>query len=419
MTAETSDETAPVADLPRGKVFAVVAVSTLAMTVSYVDRQAMAALGPTVKRALSLDYAQWGALTSAFSIAYLLGAPIAGWLADRVGARRALVLAVLVWSCVAGLHALVPAFTALFILRILLGLAESPTYPSAARCVGAVAPPESRSAALAWLFTGSSVGAAVAGPAAIWLETKFDSFRVAFLGIALVGALYAPLFWWTTRGVAIVAKPTANSSATKARGTSPLAQMLALLKEPAVQRACVLVIASAPAIMLVLNWGPQILETHLGVPQRAQSRYVWAPPVAFDCGAVLFGWLASRRDRRARSINDLVLLAALLEGSLALLALTHRPVIGITICGASMAGGGALYALAAGDLFKRIGLARAGASGGFAAAAQSIAHIVAAPLVGLELDRTHGHYGRVVLVLGALAVPGALAFVGWNVDRNR
>src|SRR5580765_9000283 len=131
------------------QVFAVVAVSTLAMTVSYVDRQAMAALGPTVKRALSLGHEQWGYLTSAFSIAYLLCAPLAGMLVDRVGARRGLAMAVLVWSAVAGLHALVPTFAVLFGLRILLGVAESPTYPSAARCVGAVAPERSRSAALA------------------------------------------------------------------------------------------------------------------------------------------------------------------------------------------------------------------------------------------------------------------------------
>ncbi len=407
-------------EISRRKIFAVVAVSTLAMTVSYVDRQAMAALGPTVKRALSLDHAQWGALTSAFSIAYLLGAPLAGMLADRVGARRALVVAVLVWSCVAGLHALVPGFIALFILRIFLGLAESPTYPSAARCVGAVSPPESRSAALAWLFTGSSVGAAVAGPAAIWLETRFDSFRVAFLGIAIFGMLYAPIFWFTTRAPEVVRAVERREKKVDAvgAGANALREMWKLMKEPAVQRACVLVIASAPAIMLVLNWGPQILETHLGIPQRAQARYVWAPPVAFDVGAVFFGWLASRRDRRERSIRDLVIFAAILEGSLAFVATTHRPVLGMAICAASMAGGGALYALAAGDLFRRIGLARAGASGGLAAAAQSLAHIVAAPLVGIELDHSHGHYERIVLVLGAFAVPGALVFVTWPIDRK-
>ncbi len=388
--------------------FAVIAVSTLAMTVSYVDRQAMAALGPTVKKALSLGHTEWGALTSAFSIAYLIGAPIAGSLVDRIGARRGLVAAVLVWSLVAGAHAMVTGFAMLFMLRIFLGLAESPTYPAAARCVGAIAPPKSRSAALAWLFTGSSVGAAVAGPSAIWLEAHYNSFRVAFIGIALVGALYAPIFWLTTRDPSVVAIVERREARTK----SSLREVAGLLAEPAVRRACLLVIASAPAIMLVLNWGPQLLETQLGVPQRMQARYVWAPPLAFDAGAVFFGWLASHRDQKGRSINDLVVLAALLEGSLAFAAWTSRPAPGMAICAASMAGGGALYALAAGDLFKRIGLGRAGAAGGLAAAAQSLAHIVTAPVVGMVLDKTHT-YHDVLIVLGALAVPGALAFTIW------
>lgn len=386
------------------------AVTTLAMTVSYVDRQTMAALGPTVKAALTLDQTEWGALTSAFSIAYLLGAPLAGMLVDRVGARIGLAAAVLVWSAVAGLHALAPAFGALFVLRILLGLAESPTYPAAARCVGAVVPERSRSAALAWLFTGSSIGAAVAGPAAIALEARTHSFRAAFVAIALVGALYAPIF------LRVTAHPSVREIVERREAASrktPLADLRALLAEPAVRRACLLVIASAPAIMLVLNWGPQLLDTQLGVPQRAQAKYVWAPPLAFDAGAVLFGWLASRRDRRNAGVRDLVIVSALLEACLLFVARTHRPVVGMALCSVSMAGGGALYALAAADLFRRIGLARAGASGGVAAAAQSLAYIVAAPLVGLALDRTHG-YGGVCIALGLFVLPGAIAFAAWR-----
>ncbi len=396
--------------MTEGRVRAVVAVSTLAMTVSYVDRQSMAALGPTVTAQLHLSHTQWGALTSAFSIAYLVGAPLAGLMVDRIGARRGLAIAVVVWSAVAGLHALAPGFAALFVLRILLGAAESPTYPAAARCVGGVTPERSRSAALAWLFTGSSIGAAVAGPAAIALEARTHSFRAAFVAIALVGAAYAPLFWRVTSHPSV--RPIVERREPSKRDA--LGSFLALLREPAVQRACVLVIASAPAIMLVLNWGPQLLASQLGVPQREQARFVWAPPVAFDAGAVLFGALASRRDRRKRGIRDLVLGAAVLEACLAFAALTRHPVAGMAFCSIAMAGGGALYALAAADLFRQIGLARAGASGGLAAAAQSVAHIVAAPIVGRVLDRTHDDYRGVLVVLGAIALPGAVAWSLWR-----
>ena len=43
------------------------------------------------------------------------------------------------------------------------------------------------------LFTGSSIGAAVAPPLATWLADRYG-FRVAFLGTAAAGLLWIPLW---------------------------------------------------------------------------------------------------------------------------------------------------------------------------------------------------------------------------------
>src|SRR5579884_3857605 len=105
------------------------------MAISYIDRQTLAVLAPTVTSALHISEEGYGWLASAFSIAYLVGAPLAGLWIDRVGARRGLLAAVLLWSAVAALHAAVPALGAalsalgvgapawavLFALRIALG----------------------------------------------------------------------------------------------------------------------------------------------------------------------------------------------------------------------------------------------------------------------------------------------------------
>jgi len=394
-----------------------VVISTLAMTVSYVDRQAMAALGPTVKRALLLTHTQWGALTSAFSLAYLIGAPLSGRLVDRIGARRGLAFAVLIWSAVAAMHSVALGFATLFALRIALGFAEAPSFPSAARCVTGLVSARSRSAALGLLFTGSSIGAAVAGPAAIWLEMRWG-FRVAFLFIAAVGALYVPAFWGATRHPSVLERVELRESRAVAPEDAPT--LLGLLRDPAVQRACVLVLASAPVLMLVINWLPQMLESDLHVPQRAQARYVWIPPLCFDLGAVGFGALGSWRDARrlARGEtghakkSDLIAVAALLQACGALVSRTHDPAIAVGFCSAAMAGGGALYAVLTADMLARVGLGSSGAAGGMTAAAQSLAHIVAAPIVGVVLDRTHD-YRPLLVVLSVLAVPGAIAWMAW------
>src|SRR5687767_9032185 len=76
-------------------------IATLGMSVSYIDRQTLAAIAPSVTKALAIDNTQYGWLLGAFSMAYLFGAPLAGALVNRVGARSGFALAVLVWSIVA------------------------------------------------------------------------------------------------------------------------------------------------------------------------------------------------------------------------------------------------------------------------------------------------------------------------------
>src|SRR4051794_5081374 len=163
------------------------------MSVSYIDRQTLAAIAPSVRSALDLSHTEYGWLISAFSLAYLVGAPTAGVIVDRFGARRGFAVAVVVWSIVAGAHALVTSFAMLFALRILLGAAEAPSFPAAAQAIRRSLPKTYRSAAYGLLFTGSSVGAMIAAPLALSLEGSFG-FRAAFVGTAVIGTAWIP-FW--------------------------------------------------------------------------------------------------------------------------------------------------------------------------------------------------------------------------------
>src|SRR5215470_1239175 len=172
------------------------------MTVSYIDRATLATLAKSVKGALDIDDTMYGWLSSAFSIAYLFGTPIAGWWIDRAGARRGLVASLLVWSAIAALHAIVPTFGILFALRIALGFAESPGFPGAAQTMQRVLPPEERSRGFGLLFTGSSIGGMLAPLIASALYTA-SGWRIAFLGTAAVGLVWIPAWLLVTRSGAI------------------------------------------------------------------------------------------------------------------------------------------------------------------------------------------------------------------------
>ncbi|HEY5240650.1 MAG TPA: hypothetical protein VIJ22_04255, partial [Polyangiaceae bacterium] len=64
--------------LSRRRAWLVAAVATLAMSVSYVDRQVVSAIATSVRRALDIDAEHFGYLAGAFSLAYLVAAPLAG-----------------------------------------------------------------------------------------------------------------------------------------------------------------------------------------------------------------------------------------------------------------------------------------------------------------------------------------------------
>lgn len=393
---------------PLGKLhaWAVAAVATTVMSVSYIDRQTLAALAPTVKKALDIDHTQYGLLTSAFSIAYLVGAPPAGAMIDALGARRGLVVAVLAWSAVAALHAIVPGFGALFALRVLLGLTEAPSFPAATQSIRRVLPPESRSAGFGLLFTGSSIGSMIAAPLAVRLSKGFG-WRAAFVGTALVGLAWVPLWVLASASPGARARlDLSDGSARPARGGYG-----GLLVEPAVWRALAVIAASAPGIMFVLNWLPQLMVDARGMTQEDVGSYAWMPPVLFDAGALAFGWLASRRDAAAGPYGHrgLLAVAAALASLLALLPLVDQPVPLMLVAGAAMAGGAGMYVLATADLLARVAPTRTSSASGLCAAAQSLMHVVVNPLMGRWLDRTHD-YGPVLVTLGLLAIPGALAF---------
>lgn len=391
--------------------WALVGAATFTMAVSYVDRQTLAVLAPTVCQALSIDDEAYGVLVSAFSIAYLAGAPLSGAIVDRVGARRGLLVAVLVWSAVAASHAMALGFASLFALRIALGLAESPSFPGATQTIHRVLPLHEQPRAFGILFTGSSFGAMVAPPLASWLSGRFG-FRAAFLGSALVGLVWVPIWLGLAfRRGSRAALDRAPAQDRPARSPS----FLAILTRPAALRGLCVIVASAPLLGFLLNWGSKYLVLHHGVSQADVGGLLWAPPLLFDLGAVGFGSLASRHARRTGFAAPRALLAAACALALvaALLPIAGSAAAATLVMGVAMAGGGGLYAIATADMLARVPSETVSRTSGLSAAAQSLALIASSPLVGRVAKETGSYQGSAV-GLALWVLPGCVAWLLWR-----
>lgn len=382
------------------------------MSVSYVDRQTLAALAPTVTKHLQINETQYGLLLSAFSIAYLVGSPLSGRLVDAVGARRGLLGAVLLWSIIAGAHALVPSFAVLFALRIALGLAESPSFPGAAQTVQRALPPSERARGLGILFTGSSFGAMVAPKLATWFDARWG-WRAAFLGSALVGLVWVPLWFGLTRSPRARAALDRRAE-TNGPGGGPAPS---LFRNVAVWRALALILCCAPLLGFHFNWLSKLLDRQFHSTQAEIGNLLVLPPLLFDAGAVLFGTLATRAARRRPDDDSppyaLVTAATIVVLTAVFLTSCPGPWSAMVLAGISMAGGGGLYGLVTADVLRRVPPGSVSTAGGLLAAAQSLALIIAMPLIGRAVQAT-GTYDLVVLALAALHLPGAAVWLLWR-----
>lgn len=411
--------------LSRAQSWALVLAATFTMTISYIDRQALAVLAPTITRELHISETQYGLLASAFSLAYLIGAPFAGRWIDRVGARRGLLAAVLVWTAASALHALAPGFGALVVFRVLLGFAESPSFPGASQTVHRALSPADRPRGVGVLFTGSSIGSMIAPPIAVALMGVFG-WRGALLVSALSGLVWIPLWMgvaWRSPGREVLdAAPEADAVDVPAGAyrdaTAQGAMAWTALRDPAVLRTLALIVASSPAIGFVLTWSAKYLVRAWGVTQVGVAAFIWLPPLLFDAGSIAFGDLSARLARHpsnARGGTHPALIAAsaaLAVGATLAMVAAGSPWVAMILAGAAMFGGGGTYAMITADMLARIPPRGVSTAGGWCASAQALAFVVANPLIGRSVQ-AHGRYDEALVVLAAWVVPGALAWLVW------
>jgi ACS family hexuronate transporter-like MFS transporter len=383
------------------------------MAVSYADRQALSVLAPRITEALHISEPMYGWLVAVFSLAYLVGAPVAGHWIDGIGARRGLTRAVLVWSAVAALHAIVPGAFVLFLLRIALGFAEAPSFPGAAQTVHRALAPEDRPRGFGVLFIGSSLGAMVVPPLVTTLEHRFG-YRVAFLGTAIAGLSWLPLWWWMT------SSPNARALLDRAghdvETAPPLRSLLVWLRAPAVLRGMLVILAASPLMSYCLAWASKFLVAvhHCSLPEV--GGLLWFPPVLFDLGSVGFGVAASAQLRRRGPASapprGLLVAACGLGLSMALVPLAATPWQATVLLGVAMAGGGGLFALATADMLSRVPATAVSTCSGLGAAAQSLAYVVASPLIGWGVQG-FGHR-PVETALALWVIPGCAAWLWWR-----
>lgn len=171
---------------------------TLVLTLATGDRATLSVAGPEMQKELGITAVEIGYLFSAFSWAYVISMTPAGWVADKVGSKRAMFLGILLWSVMTVFMGLVSYVTfvvpALLILRFLLGVCESPVGPSAGRIIAAWFPSQERGVAGAIFNSAQYASLAIFTPLMAWLCHAFGWDHV-FIVMGVIGIIIA--FCWS------------------------------------------------------------------------------------------------------------------------------------------------------------------------------------------------------------------------------
>ena len=167
---------------------------------NYADRAALSIAGPAAAKELGLDAIAMGYVFSAFGWAYVLGQVPGGWLLDRFGSKQVYAVSLLVWSVFTGLQGLVGSFSraispfiALFTMRLLVGFAESPSFPGNARIVAAWFPARERGTASAVFNSAQYFATVLYAPLMGWITHSFG-WRYTFMVMGGLGILLVPLW---------------------------------------------------------------------------------------------------------------------------------------------------------------------------------------------------------------------------------
>jgi ACS family glucarate transporter-like MFS transporter len=195
MTAQTADGAAK-----RTRVrWLIILVLFVITTINYADRATFSIAGQSASKELGLDPVAMGYILSAFAWAYVLGQIPGGALLDRFGSKKIYTAALLLWSGFtllqgfAGIWSGLAAAVALFVMRFMVGLAESPSFPANARIVAAWFPGPERGTASA-IFNSAQYFSLVAfAPLMGWLAHSFG-WRSVFIVMGGVGIVAAAFF---------------------------------------------------------------------------------------------------------------------------------------------------------------------------------------------------------------------------------
>ena len=371
--------------------------------ISYLDRQTLALLAPTILRETKLSDEQYGYIISAFSLAYMAANPLWGRILDRTGLRRGMTAAVSCWTLASVAHAFAGGLWSFGAARAVLGFGEGATFPGGLRTVVQTLPARLRGRGLAVAYSGGSLGAVIT-PLVITPIFSRWGWHGAFWFTGLVGLAWLVLWSVISRrpDIRLASVPTA---ATRTAGPR-------LRDRPLWAFVFAYALGALP-LGFVLYSSSLYLAGPLHCTQAFIGKVLWIPPMGWEVGYFVWGWLS---DRHPDSRSRLVAACAVLNLAFAAVPLVSSTLAVLLLMFLAMFVASGFVVLSVGYATSVYSIEHAGLIAGIGAGSWSAMVAIAMPLFGRLFDRHH--YSEAFWIATAVPVVG---WIGWTLlsDRRR
>jgi len=164
------------------------------------DRWIIAPLFPFIAKDLGLADGDIGRLAGYLGVTWGVLAILSGLLSDRIGHRKVLIPAILVFSLMSGLSGMAQGLTALIVIRVLMGAMEGTYCPTSFTATAAASKPSRRGFNQGLQQSGFALLGLALGPIiATQLMTVVPSWRWVFWIVAVPGFIVGLLLFYVLR----------------------------------------------------------------------------------------------------------------------------------------------------------------------------------------------------------------------------